>query len=336
MQKTFIIFLCIIFFSQIQPWPVFGGKNFFADDQNGKSITKSAMKTLDELLRRIKRFVSTINNPSDNFKEGKTNTTIKTFRDDDVMENSGLFDGDIRLSKKQAEYLIDTVAEVAEELGANVSDIVGDSKTRKKRKIDTRFDYEWELTIPYIINAGVDKNLVREALKKLESETCLRFQEHKVFPRGQAGLKYFPGDGCYSNVGRQSLNELQEISIGPGCNFIPTIQHETMHALGFTHEQSRADRDKYLQILINNVKDFAIENFLKLQLTDALDYGLPYDYGSAMHYNSYSSSKNGEPTMLPYNPLYQMTMGSKSEATFLNIMVLNLYNCEDICLNKIS
>uniref|UniRef100_A0A0N5B422 Metalloendopeptidase n=1 Tax=Strongyloides papillosus TaxID=174720 RepID=A0A0N5B422_STREA len=126
------------------------------------------------------------------------------------------------------------------------------------------------------------------------------------------------------------------ISIGPGCNFIPTIQHETMHALGFTHEQSRADRDKYLKILINNVKDFAIENFLKLQLTDALDYGVPYDYGSAMHYNSHSFSKNGQPTMLPYIPMYEKTIGSKSEATFLDIMVLNLYYCEDICLNKIT
>uniref|UniRef100_A0A0N5B593 Peptidase M12A domain-containing protein n=1 Tax=Strongyloides papillosus TaxID=174720 RepID=A0A0N5B593_STREA len=195
MLKTLAIFLCIILFSQIQPWPVFGGKNFFADDQNGKSVTKSALKTLDELLRRIKGFYSIINKPLDYFKEGKINTTSKTFRDNDVIENSGLFDGDIKLSKKQAEYLIDTVADVAEELGANVSDVIGDSETREKRKIDTRFDYEWELTIPYIINAGVDKNLVREALKKLESETCLRFQEHKVFSRGEAGLKYFPGDG---------------------------------------------------------------------------------------------------------------------------------------------
>uniref|UniRef100_A0A0N5C106 EGF-like domain-containing protein n=1 Tax=Strongyloides papillosus TaxID=174720 RepID=A0A0N5C106_STREA len=81
---------------------------------------------------------------------------------------------------------------------------------------------------------------------------------------------------------------------------------------------------------------FAIENFLKLQLTDALDYGVPYDYGSAMHYNSHSFSKNGQPTMLPHNRMYEKTIGSKSEATFLDIMVLNLYYCEDVCLNRIT
>uniref|UniRef100_A0A0N5BUA8 Astacin domain-containing protein n=1 Tax=Strongyloides papillosus TaxID=174720 RepID=A0A0N5BUA8_STREA len=213
MQKTFIIFLCIIFFSQIQP-VLFGGKNFFADDQNGKSITKSAMKTLDELLRRIKGFISTINNPLDNFKEGKINTTSKTFRDNDVIENSGYYQGDIKLSKFQAEYLIDTVAEIAEGLGADVSDIVGDAETRKKRKIDTRPNFIWDLKVPYVVDYRVDRNLIRKALDKLQSETCLEFIEYSGYiPSGEAGLKYFPGDGCYSSVGRQSLNELQEISI---------------------------------------------------------------------------------------------------------------------------
>uniref|UniRef100_A0A0N5C2U1 Metalloendopeptidase n=1 Tax=Strongyloides papillosus TaxID=174720 RepID=A0A0N5C2U1_STREA len=242
------------------------------------------------------------------------------------MENSGYYQGDIKLSKLQAEYLIDTVAEIAEGLGADVSDIIGDAETRKKRKIDTRPNFIWDLKVPYVVDYRVDRNLIRKALDKLQSETCLEFIEYSGYiPSGEAGLKYFPGDGCYSNVGRQSLNELQEISIGPGCNFIPTIQHETMHI-----------EIKYLKILINNVKDFAIENFLKLQLTDALDYGVPYDYGSAMHYNSHSFSKNGQPTMLPYIPMYEKTIGSKSEATFLDIMVLNLYYCEDICLNRIT
>jgi len=48
---------------------------------------------------------------------------------------------------------------------------------------------------------------------------------------------------------------LQTINLGArGCLHKHTIVHESIHALGFDHEQNRPDRDDYIQVLWKNIK----------------------------------------------------------------------------------
>ena len=61
------------------------------------------------------------------------------------------------------------------------------------------------------------------------------------------------------------------------------IQHELMHVLGFSHEQNRRDRERYIRINYENIRPGVRRNF------DIFPDGLlcsHYDYCSVMHYSS--------------------------------------------------
>lgn len=100
-------------------------------------------------------------------------------------------------------------------------------------------------------------------------------------------------NGCWSQIGRSGRR--QEISIGPGCDF-DSIVHEICHSIGLWHEQSRSDRDNYIDVQWHNIQTGQGHNFEK-HITDGVDIG-SYDYQSIMHYSSYAFSANGHPTMV--------------------------------------
>lgn len=56
---------------------------------------------------------------------------------------------------------------------------------------------------------------------------------------------------CFSSVGDQQTGQI--LSLGPGCDHKAVIEHELLHAVGFYHEQSRTDRDDYVDIWLDQV-----------------------------------------------------------------------------------
>lgn len=72
---------------------------------------------------------------------------------------------------------------------------------------------------------------------------------------------------CFSSVGDQQNGQI--LSLGSGCDHKAVIEHELLHALGFYHEQSRTDRDDYVDIWLDEVtpgmsKNFILRHFLLL------------------------------------------------------------------------
>lgn len=181
--------------------------------------------------------------------------------------------------------------------------------------------------MPYVIDGALpDQKRIADAITMIESTTG----GVTIVPRmGQADyVKFITSDGCSSPIGRQGGE--QTIKLADNC-FAGNAAHEMMHALGMFHEQSRCDRDEFVEILFDNVEDGKENNFDK-ECDGATDLGDNYDFGSMMHYPLDAFSTNGQPTIrLRPGVTYSGTIGQRDALSVLDRFTINfLYGLNNI------
>ncbi|XP_074796009.1 astacin-like metalloendopeptidase [Natator depressus] len=178
--------------------------------------------------------------------------------------------------------------------------------------------------IPYIISYKYDKpsvKIIKEAFADFAKFTCVKFVPYS-YQRDFVSI--MPMAGCFSSVGR--TGGMQVVSLAPAClrRGKGVTLHELMHVVGFWHEHSRADRDKYISISWNEILTGFEINFMKSWNSNML---VNYDYSSVMHYGRYAFSMTGLPTIIPLSDPH-VALGQRWNLSSSDIARVNkLYRC---------
>uniref|UniRef100_A0A0K0FRV3 Metalloendopeptidase n=1 Tax=Strongyloides venezuelensis TaxID=75913 RepID=A0A0K0FRV3_STRVS len=207
-----------------------------------------------------------------------------------------------------------------------------DYNYRIKKSIIKRPKYKWKLPIQYHISKRLQVSVIKQAIKVVEEETCVTFNESTKNIRKVRGVN-FKMDYyiCGSLVGMRKKEKPQSILLTVDCskNF-GGVLHEIFHTLGLYHEQSRRDRKKFVKIIKRNVYPDYRFNFAKNPIHNAQNFGISYDLGSLMHYDL-KALGYGEATVVPLDQNYNNTIGQHNNYTFNDIKLVNYFYCNQTC-----
>jgi Astacin (Peptidase family M12A) len=156
--------------------------------------------------------------------------------------------------------------------------------------------YRWKSgRVPFQIASDLPRQeRIREAIEHWHAKTTVRLEPKAA--QDVDWVHFIKAGGCASHIGRRGGE--QEIFVGDGCSR-GNIIHEIGHCVGLYHEQSRSDRNDFVEIKWANIDPTMRHNFNQ---EDSENLG-NYDFGSIMHYPAKAFSINNQDTIVPRQAL---------------------------------
>lgn len=148
-----------------------------------------------------------------------------------------------------------------------------------------------------MITANEEVEIIIGAMQEYHDRTCVRFRPYNNNDTNWIEIRSDFG-GCWSSVGMRDEGQVVNLN-APRCVRHGVVVHELMHAVGFFHQQSAANRDEHVKINWENIREGRETNFKKYNSSAVNDFNVTYDYESVMHYSAKAFSKNGENTIEP-------------------------------------
>ncbi|WP_061859944.1 M12 family metallopeptidase [Priestia megaterium] len=171
---------------------------------------------------------------------------------------------------------------------------IADSKYRWP---NGRIPYEID---PHLLSNTYAATEVRKAIEHWNDNTIIQLFRRE---NNEADYLYFTLDlvDCESYVGRQGKKQTILCALTSKNFDKGNVIHEIGHAVGLYHEHTRLDRNKYVKIEFENIKndkhrDFDYPKDDRGRLIPTIDFD-KYDFSSVMHYKA----KNGSVAIDPKN-----------------------------------
>ncbi|XP_037084194.1 protein SpAN-like [Pollicipes pollicipes] len=208
------------------------------------------------------------------------------------------------------------------------SDMVLTEAQRSNRQASSNL---WTSPVSFAISStsAGDRTAILAGIQHWRDRTCIEFNEVSE-GSSTPHIKFIKSSGCWSYVGQVTGSGGQDLSIGTGCTGLGTVAHEIGHALGLSHQQSRTDRDTYVEILFQNIQSGREGNFAIR--SSSSNYSVPYDLTSVMHYGSTYFTSNGENTIQVRNFLHEGLIGNRGGLSHRDQQIANaMYQCASPC-----